>query len=437
MGNSIGKDKGEETVDGGQLTPHGVYKGTQDWDYRSVRKLIIERKLAPFYKGLPDYDEGWNDVTLTTHNLPKNGEVNQTVAFSNESISQGSGETKRSATLNTVGTTKGKEVPTSKSLEAQLYKGAVECPICFLYYPRNINYSRCCDQPICTECFVQIKRPESGTLSANNSPAVCPFCVQPNFGICYKPPSFIAGIGSESSSSTSSNTNNLIPTPSSTTSLDGRARRKSVSHKNPDVVTTDQIRPDWATRVLQPPRQPPSTRRSSTTTSGNSRRIPARHGGGGSSYMTSSTTNPSRRNNQPAGGDYGGYLAAMRMGTDLEELMDENSNNISSSDGSTTGTITSPNLSNLLDEINRIDNSLSEVEILTSRQELLENAGGEDGSSSISHSHDHISTTVSTLITSSAEYDTITSVSAPSSRGTGPSTPSSTTNSTNEAIITP
>src|SRR6266498_589839 len=77
--------------------------------------------------------------------------------------------------------------------------------ICFLfnnniqYYPRNINYSRCCDQPICTECFVQIKRPESGTLGANNSPAVCPFCVQPNFGICYKPPSFSAGIGSESS----------------------------------------------------------------------------------------------------------------------------------------------------------------------------------------------------------------------------------------------
>ncbi len=85
MGNSIGKDKGEETVDGGQLTPHGVYKGTQDWDYRSVRKLIIERKLAPFYKGLSDYDESWNEVTLTTHNLPKNGKgKKKTITFSSK-----------------------------------------------------------------------------------------------------------------------------------------------------------------------------------------------------------------------------------------------------------------------------------------------------------------------------------------------------------------
>jgi len=201
-----------------------------------------------------------------------------------------------------------------------------------------------------------------------------------------------------------------------------------------------------------------------------------RHGGG-STYVTSSTTNPSRRNNQPTGSEYGGYLAAMRMGTDLEELMvmeairlslleqderdrrereerdqteraqDDNSNNASSSDDSTTGTITSPNLSNndgndeggLLGDINRIDNSNSDDEILTSRQELLDNAGDDegDGNSSISHSQDHTPTTVSTPITASTEYGTITSMSAPSSRDSGPSTPSSTTNSTNGAIITP
>lgn len=444
MGNSIGKDKGEETVDGGQLMPHGVYKGPQDWDYRSVRKLIIERKLAPFYKGLSDYDESWNEVT-TASNLPKNG------------------------------TTKGKEVPPSKSVEAQLYKGAIECPICFLYYPRNINHSRCCDQPICTECFVQIKRPENGTLGANNSPAVCPFCVEPNFGVCYKPPTFSAGIGSESSPSTTSlNTNNLIPPSSSTTSLnpqDGKPRRKSVSHKNPDVVTTDQIRPDWAARVLQqPPRQLPTPRRPTNTSP--SRRIMVRPGGGGSTYVTSST-NSSRRNNQPTGGEYGGYLAAMRMGTDLEELMvmeairlslleqeererrereerdqtertqDDNSNNASSSDGSTTETITTPNLSNNDENgegelLNRIDNNFVNIddEILTSRRELLENDDDDDESSSISHSHDQTPTTVSTPITASTEDGTITSTSAPSSRGSGPSTPSS-TNSTNEALSPP
>lgn len=132
MGNAMNKDKGEETVDGGQLVPHGMYKGPQDWDYRGVRKLIIERKLAPFYKGLADYDESWDEVTSTTHNLPKNGEAKKSTTFSEESQSQGSQPLKRSATTSNLGgSTKGKEVST-KSLEAQLYKGAVECPICFL-----------------------------------------------------------------------------------------------------------------------------------------------------------------------------------------------------------------------------------------------------------------------------------------------------------------
>ncbi|RIA89335.1 hypothetical protein C1645_806310 [Glomus cerebriforme] len=198
-----------------------------------------------------------------------------------------------------------------------------------------------------------------------------------------------------------------------------------------------------------------------------------RPGGGGNTYVTSSTTNSSRRNNQPTGGEYGGYLAAMRMGTDLEELMvmeairlslleqeerdrrereerdqaertqDDNSNNASSSDGSTTETILSPNLSNNNENsegglFNRIDNNYANIddELLTSRRDLLENDDDDDESSSISHSHDQTPTTVSTPITASTEDGTITT-SAPSSRGSGPSTPSSTTNSTNEPITTP
>jgi hypothetical protein len=45
-------------------------------------------------------------------------------------------------------------------IEVNLYKDASECPICFLYYPPYLNRTRCCDQPICSECFVQIKRPD-------------------------------------------------------------------------------------------------------------------------------------------------------------------------------------------------------------------------------------------------------------------------------------
>lgn len=45
-------------------------------------------------------------------------------------------------------------------IEAFLYKNAAECPICFMFYPPYLNKTRCCDQPICSECFVQIKRPD-------------------------------------------------------------------------------------------------------------------------------------------------------------------------------------------------------------------------------------------------------------------------------------
>ncbi|GMP71848.1 hypothetical protein CsSME_00030102 [Camellia sinensis var. sinensis] len=35
-----------------------------------------------------------------------------------------------------------------------------ECPICFLYYP-SLNCSRCCTKGICTECFLQMRTPNS------------------------------------------------------------------------------------------------------------------------------------------------------------------------------------------------------------------------------------------------------------------------------------
>ncbi|CAG8481880.1 18335_t:CDS:2 [Gigaspora rosea] len=420
MGNTIGKEKGEETVDGGQLVPNGVYKVPQDWDYRSVRKFIIERKLAPFYKGLSDYDESWDEVTLTTHNLPKAGEGKKSTTFSGECQSQGSREIKRASTLNVTGTTKGKEASPVKTLESQLYKGAVECPICFLYYPRNINYSRCCDQPICTECFVQIKRPEGGSLGANNSSAVCPYCVEPNFGVYYKPPPFSSGVGSENMPVAIPNPNippstSLSPSPSVP---DGKARRRSI-HKDSDVVTTDQIRPDWTSRVLQQPlRQPPGARRPTPAASSSSRRIVVRPQGGNNNTLVNSSTTPPRRPNLPpaAAAEYGGYLAAMRMGTDLEELMvmeairlslleqererrereereqtgssqDENSN-IASSESSTTDTTTTNLFSNdgrdedlSPDENQRNDNDFPRL-----TQDAVED---EDENSLISHSHDH------------------------------------------------
>lgn len=59
MGASVSKDTNrtaqqtiEESVDYGTTLPNGIYSATQqDFNLRIVRNLIVERKLAPFYKG--------------------------------------------------------------------------------------------------------------------------------------------------------------------------------------------------------------------------------------------------------------------------------------------------------------------------------------------------------------------------------------------------
>eukprot|EP00698_Gefionella_okellyi_P017351 TRINITY_DN5058_c0_g1_i1.p1 TRINITY_DN5058_c0_g1~~TRINITY_DN5058_c0_g1_i1.p1 ORF type:complete len:474 (-),score=106.17 TRINITY_DN5058_c0_g1_i1:156-1577(-) len=56
-----------------------------------------------------------------------------------------------------------------------------ECPICFLFYPGGLNRSNCCKKPICTECYLQIKKPTS-------SHASCPFCNKSKYSVVYVGP---------------------------------------------------------------------------------------------------------------------------------------------------------------------------------------------------------------------------------------------------------
>ena len=170
-------------------------------------------------------------------------------------------------------------------LEVFLYKDATECPICFMYYPPYLNRTRCCDQPICSECFVQIKRPdphppEHGEPNASNDctdasteqqepqephqdymlvsePATCPFCKTPEFGITYYPPPFRRGLAyanahnshghplasAMSAMSSSSSLNSQGP------NYHSRRRTTSLGANEPSVVTTDKIRPDWAKKL--------------------------------------------------------------------------------------------------------------------------------------------------------------------------------------------
>ena len=176
-------------------------------------------------------------------------------------------------------------------IEVFLYKDASECPICFLYYPPYLNTTRCCDQPICSECFVQIRRPEphppeheqpdtnvppvpggEGEMEPEgqlvSEVAACPFCKQPEFGITYSPPPFRRGLtyaagsqlfGANSAKSSQTSLSSTGMSPSSS-----RRRATSLSATAPGVITTDKIRPDWASKLASARAQ--AARRSAAAT---------------------------------------------------------------------------------------------------------------------------------------------------------------------------
>ncbi|CAG8303205.1 unnamed protein product [Penicillium salamii] len=334
----------EEHVDGGYLVTQGVYVGTEDYSKPVVRQLMIERRLAPFWRGLDDFSESWAEHQLMAaargmtipppdeippeleYKLPRSGDQpsldatniqHLTVPIGSRSQSLNSDASQnsnppqslpssspiasgtstsplfrtRAKTLAGLTTSKHssqtdlspRELQLPKDpfvngqpIEVNLYKDASECPICFLYYPPYLNRTRCCDQPICSECFVQIKRPdphppEHAEPNANATPAegeqieatesqlvsepsACPFCVQPEFGVTYAPPTFRRGLtyAADPSARLSPNFTSPVSSTSSlglSTVVPGRRRATSLSATDPTVVTTDKIRPDWATKL--------------------------------------------------------------------------------------------------------------------------------------------------------------------------------------------
>ncbi|KAH9871773.1 SNF1-interacting protein [Plenodomus biglobosus] len=336
----------EEGVDGGFLVTLGVYTGPEDFSKPTVRQLQIERRLAPFWKGLDDHEDTWTEHQLVAvvkglplpaaddippeepprpaNHLspawnPRSSEPNLnnlTVPMGSRSMSQNSDRSNFSpsnptfslpspispiSTNSASGTTFRGRAKTLASLatgsrntsqtdvgpqemklpqdpyvngqrvEAFLYKNASECPICFMFYPPHLNKTRCCDQAICSECFVQIKRPDPHTpehhgdaeatpaepeeeINLVSEPATCPFCKMPEFGVTYEAPPFrrglvynfqghhsLASAASAMSSTTSLNSPGTAPT--------GRRRATSLAVNDKAVVTTDMVRPDWAKKL--------------------------------------------------------------------------------------------------------------------------------------------------------------------------------------------
>ncbi|KAL3899537.1 MAG: hypothetical protein SGCHY_001971 [Lobulomycetales sp.] len=143
----------------------------QDYSVRIVKQLIKDRRLAPFYRGLDDEDD----------------------------------------------------------------QPVLECPICFLYYPSNINYTRCCEQPICSECFVQVKR-----SLENLDPCSCPYCVESDFGVVYTPPSpHVSTSTSPKRNSETSGSRRVNKNAAASFDTDGKGRA---------IITSDSIRPLFIAR---------------------------------------------------------------------------------------------------------------------------------------------------------------------------------------------
>ncbi|KAK3381979.1 hypothetical protein B0H63DRAFT_217222 [Podospora didyma] len=336
----------EESVDGGYLVTMGTYTGPEEFNKQIVRQLQIERKIAPFWRGLNDVDDQWTEPQIiaaarglpvppagqtppdeliprppspdspmaSTQNLnnltvPMGG---RTQSMTSEHSQSNAGSALPSPVSNPPQRTSSPFKPRGKALaavlggasrngstteivpreinlpndpfvngqplEVFLYKEATECPICFLSYPPYLNHTRCCDQQICSECFVQIKRPDPHFPEGHNEndpnhnpeeaagllisePACCPYCTQPDFGVTYEPPPFRRGLAytvspiavgtlnTAMSSSSSLNSATLSPGLASPGSGANRRRTQSLSAHASNVILTDKIRPEWATKL--------------------------------------------------------------------------------------------------------------------------------------------------------------------------------------------
>lgn len=141
MGNSAssaGRAPHDDTVDFGSLVPQGVYTGPRDWNNSIVTQLIIDRKLAPFYRPLEEYEDSWDDdqILAARKEFPDGDGATPDTGVRAETAPpprpNSSHPSKRSSTL--------KEP--SRNPEAMIYRSAVECPICFLVRRRVITTSQ-------------------------------------------------------------------------------------------------------------------------------------------------------------------------------------------------------------------------------------------------------------------------------------------------------
>ncbi|KAA8898155.1 hypothetical protein DIURU_005010 [Diutina rugosa] len=304
-----------ENVDGGYLAPFGTYKSNLNYSTDVVRDLIIHRQLAPFYTPLQDYDPSWSDEELLIivsqlplHSIDLAYSEDEEDDIDNHKIHKSQNYYRRQESKAKLKALKERVKQLQRQEEAMmdeeklkwrqklagdtsvrvsedvpnpdlmltLYRRSGECPICFLYYPFPLNISRCCIQPIFTECFVQIRRldphpphddpagQDETPHSLISEPANCPYCASPEFGVTYHPPTDISvGIGGrckpgrfsktttggdECAVASDDDSGHGSSTASPPAGSYGK-RRESLSANAPGVITIDTIRPDWEQKL--------------------------------------------------------------------------------------------------------------------------------------------------------------------------------------------
>lgn len=262
-------------IDGGFLEPQSLLYSHVEYHRPTVHKLILDKRLSPFYLGLNDFEEDWQVEEIVRALGEAEQQATQNLKDALHAAVEAVTEVEASQLNAPVGTRKHKEVTQQLSLallrkerlaemikvrekrgggglqwtpkqdQAKLYKErALECPICFLYYPPNMVHTRCCDQPICTECFLQIKRAEPTPTHLESEPAACPFCMEPNFGCIYEKPTPTRPTVQQINSGNSGSSEEAVPAPKSP-----KPRRKSFAHTEKEVVTTDMLHPDWEAKL--------------------------------------------------------------------------------------------------------------------------------------------------------------------------------------------
>ena len=132
-------------VDNGHLVPlSNIYPNApQDWMHDAVQRLIVERKLAPFYRGLDDWEPPDDDDDFDRDALD----------LELDKVGDEQSRNWRTSTYS----------KQDRLDEAMMYKKASECPICFLWVFASTHLL---GSQLTGDCRESDTTPHSSTLPA-------------------------------------------------------------------------------------------------------------------------------------------------------------------------------------------------------------------------------------------------------------------------------